>query len=238
MPRASQSQSLFAESSDSLESPVETHLIVNMVKTILNLSINKAVIKRTDIINIALKGDIRLYNRIIPEVIDILREIYGYELIEIESKSQKTMILCSTLEPGSLLELNESNQRKFTFLFLVLGYIYMKNGIVPENLLWEFLHTIGIEEQQEHSYFGEPKKIFESFIKQAYVMRFKQSMEGMSDEVVFVSWGVRSKHEVSKKEMLESICKIMKRKPSDFKTQYIETQGLPNTSVGDLMEIE
>uniref|UniRef100_A0A182NEH2 MAGE domain-containing protein n=1 Tax=Anopheles dirus TaxID=7168 RepID=A0A182NEH2_9DIPT len=238
MPRLSQSQTQQSNASLSTEALDESHLIVNMVKTILNLSMNKSVIKRTDISSIALKGDSRLYNRIMPEVEDILQEVYGYELIDVDSKGQKTMILCSTIETGTLLELNETYRRRYTLLYLILGYIYMKNGTVPESLLWEFLQTVGIDEQHEHAYFGEPKKLFESYIKQAYVVRFKQSMEGMNEESIFVSWGVRAKHEVSKKEMLESMCKLMNRKPTDFKTQYIETQGLSNTSSDDIEEPE
>uniref|UniRef100_A0A1Y9HAC7 MAGE domain-containing protein n=1 Tax=Anopheles farauti TaxID=69004 RepID=A0A1Y9HAC7_9DIPT len=238
MPRPSQSQTQQSNESVSAASLDEAHLITNMVKTILNLSMNKSVIKRTDISSIALKGDSRFYNRIMPEVLEILREVYGYELVDVDSKGQKTMILCSTIDTGSLLELNDSYRRRYTLLYLILGYIYMKNGTIPESLLWEFLQTIGIHEQQDHAYFGEPKKLFESFIKQAYVVRFKQSMEGMNEESIFISWGVRAKHEVSKKELLEAMCKLMNRKPTDFKTQYIETQALSNTSTDEVEELE
>ncbi|XP_050079071.1 non-structural maintenance of chromosomes element 3 homolog [Anopheles maculipalpis] len=228
MSRPTQSQSQRSEAERSISSPPadESHLVRNMVKTILNLSVNKSIIKRSDISHIALKGDARLYNRIIPEVIDILREVYGYKLVDVDSKGQKTMILCSTVETSSIAELNENYRRRYTLLGIMLGYIYMKNGTVPESMLWDFLRTIGIDGQQEHAYFGEPKKLLEVFIKQAYLMRLKQSMEGMNEESIFLSWGVRANQEVSKKEMLESMCKLMNRKPSDFKTQYIETQGM------------
>uniref|UniRef100_A0A182SB36 MAGE domain-containing protein n=1 Tax=Anopheles maculatus TaxID=74869 RepID=A0A182SB36_9DIPT len=235
MPRPSQSQSQRSQTDHNVSSqPVdESHLVRNVVKTILNLSINKSVIKRSDISSIALKGDSRLYNRIIPEAAEILHEVprnspvvYGYKLVDVESKGKKTMILCSTVETSSFAELNENYRRRYTLLFLMLGYIFMKNGTVPESMMWDFLQTVGIDEQQEHEYFGEPKKLLELFIKQAYVMRFKQSMEGMNEESIFLSWGVRANQEVSKRELLESMCKLMNRKPTDFKTQYIETQGL------------
>uniref|UniRef100_A0A182VUX1 MAGE domain-containing protein n=1 Tax=Anopheles minimus TaxID=112268 RepID=A0A182VUX1_9DIPT len=240
MPRQSQSQSQrsVVDRNSSTQPMDESHLVRNMVKTILNLSINKWSIKRSEISSIALKGDARLYNRLIPEVEDILEEVYGYELVDIESKGQKSMILCSIIETSSMAELNENYRQRYTFLFLILGYIFMKNGTIPERLLWDFLQTIGINEQQEHSYFGDAKKLVELFIKQAYVMRFKQSMEGMNEESVFLSWGARANHEVSKKEILESVCKVMNRKPSDFKTQYIETQGLNDMSVDDDEESE
>uniref|UniRef100_A0A182JSZ7 cytidine deaminase n=1 Tax=Anopheles christyi TaxID=43041 RepID=A0A182JSZ7_9DIPT len=238
MPRPSQFQSQRSDA-DRLNSTQEVdqnHLITCLVKTILNLSINKSIIKRSDISHIALKGDSRLYNRLMPEVVDALHEIYGYQLIDVEGKGQKAMILCSTLETNTLDELNESYRKKYTFLFIILGYIFMKNGAVPESLMWDFLETIGIEEQQEHRFFGDPKKMFETFVKQAYVTRTKQSVEGMSEESIFLSWGVRANHEVSKRAVLDSICKLMNRKPTDFKTQYIETQGEANNSVKELIE--
>uniref|UniRef100_A0A182S562 MAGE domain-containing protein n=1 Tax=Anopheles funestus TaxID=62324 RepID=A0A182S562_ANOFN len=240
MPRPSQSQSQRSavDRNSSTQPMDESHLIRNMVKTILNLSIHKFPIKRSEISSIALKGDTRLYNRLITEVENILSEIYGYQLVEVDSKGQKTVILCSTFGTSSFTELNENYRRKYTLLFVILGYIFMKNGTIPERLLWEFLHTIGVDEQHEHSYFGDAKKLLELFIKQAYIMRFKQSMEGMNEESVFLSWGVRANHEVSKREIFESMCRLMNRKPSDFKTQYIETQGLTDESIDDEHESE
>uniref|UniRef100_A0A182PA83 cytidine deaminase n=1 Tax=Anopheles epiroticus TaxID=199890 RepID=A0A182PA83_9DIPT len=227
MPRLTQSQSQRSDVDHISETQEvdEDHLITCMVKTILNLSINKLMIKRSDISHIALKGDSRLYNRLMPQVVDLLHEIYGYQLIDIESKTQKQMILCSSFETSSLDELNDCFRRRYTFLYLILGYIFMKNGTVPENMLWDFLRTVGIEEQQEHPCFGDPHKQIEMFIKQAYLMRVKQTVEGISEESIFLSWGVRANHEVSKRAVLESMSKLMNRRPTDFKTQYITIQN-------------
>uniref|UniRef100_A0AAG5D9M2 MAGE domain-containing protein n=1 Tax=Anopheles atroparvus TaxID=41427 RepID=A0AAG5D9M2_ANOAO len=242
MPRQSQSHSRSSQrsqiESSARESVDERHHVANVVKTILNLSINKAIIKRSDITAIALKSDSRLFNRVIAEATEILRDVYGYELIDAENKNQKSMILCSLLETGSLLELNESYRKKYTLLFIVLGYIFMKGGAIAEGLLWEFLHTVGIEEQGEHSYFGDVKGRYESFIKQAYILRTKKSIEGMSEESTFVSWGLRAKHEVSKKNVLDAFCKIIKRKPTNFKSQYIEAYGMEGAEGGEAMVVE
>ncbi|KFB39887.1 AGAP009490-PA-like protein [Anopheles sinensis] len=214
MPRASQSQKRLSQrsrrDSSSPESADESHHVANLVKTILNLSINKAIIKRSDIVNIALASDNRLYNRVISDALEVLRDVYGYEVIDVENKNQKSMILCSVLEPATFLELNDSYRRKYTFLFIVLGYIFMKNGTVPESILWEFLQTVGIEEQREHSYFGDAQKL----------------------------WGIRAQREVSKKEVLHSMCKMLKRKPTDFKNQYIEAYGMESTEQDETMDDE
>ncbi|XP_058124650.1 non-structural maintenance of chromosomes element 3 homolog [Anopheles ziemanni] len=243
MPRPSQSQSRSSQrtrldSTGSAESVDESHHVANVVKTILNLSINKAIIKRSDITTIALKSDNRLYNRVISDALEVLRDVYGYELVDVENKNQKSMILCSVLEPATFLELNDSYRRKYTFLFIVLGYIFMKNGTVPESILWEFLQTVGIDEQREHSYFGDVQKLYESFIKQAYILRTKQSVEGMNEESIFISWGARAQREVSKKEVLHSMCEMLKRKPTDFKNQYIEAYGMESTENDETMDDE
>uniref|UniRef100_A0A2M4CVM3 MAGE domain-containing protein n=1 Tax=Anopheles darlingi TaxID=43151 RepID=A0A2M4CVM3_ANODA len=225
--RVSSSQSLSnsqLQTSQSADSSDDITAHVNaVVKAILNLSCNKAIIKRADLVNIALKGNGRILGRVLQDANIELKDIYGYTLVEVEKN--KTMILCSTLPAGSMDELNDAYRRRYTLLYLILGYIFMKNGSVPETIVWEFLETIGIEEQQEHNYFGEVKKMYDSFFKQAYLARTKQALEGLNDEVTLISWGVRSKHEVSKKEILEGFCKVMNRNPVDFKTQYIEANG-------------
>ncbi|XP_050101417.1 melanoma-associated antigen D2 [Anopheles aquasalis] len=229
MPRPSQSRASASQplsisqvqASQSSEAVVDiTSYVTAVVKAILNLSCNKAIIKRADLVNIALKGNGRLIGRVLQEAVVELKDIYGYELIEVEKN--KTMILCSTLPCGSMDELNDADRRRYIFLYLILGYIFMKNGSVPETIVWEFLETLGIEEQQEHNYFGDVKKMYDSFFKQLYLARTKQVLEGLNDDVMLISWGVRSKHEVSKKEILEGFCKVMNRNPVDFKTQYIE----------------
>ncbi|XP_058056547.1 non-structural maintenance of chromosomes element 3 homolog [Anopheles bellator] len=230
MPRKSQSQSqsssLESQSSppDSQATQANTHLVNQVVKAILNLSCNKAIMKRADIIKLALKGNGRMFGKLFNEVNNALKEVYGYELIEVDKN--KNLILCSTIAPASMFDLNENYRKSYTFLYLILGYIFMKSGSVPEMLLWEFLQKVGIVRGEDHPYYGEPQKLFDTFLKQAYLARTKQTIESFNDDFICITWGVRAQHEVSKKQVLESLCTTMNRNPMDFKSQYIEAEGL------------
>ncbi|XP_052867396.1 non-structural maintenance of chromosomes element 3 homolog [Anopheles cruzii] len=218
------SQENQSSSPDSQATQNNTHLINQLVKAILNLSCNKAIMKRADIIKMALKGNGRMFGKLFNEVNDLLKEVYGYELIEVDKN--KNLILCSTIAPASMFDLNENYRKSYTFLYLILGYIFMKSGSVPETLLWEFLQKVGIVRGEDHPYYGEPEKLFETFLKQAYLARTKQTIESFNDDFICITWGVRAQHEVSKKQVLDSLCTTMNRNPMDFKSQYIEAEGL------------
>lgn len=138
----------------------------------------------------------------------------------------KTYLLVSNLPCASILELNEDYRRKYTLLYLVLGYIFMKNGSVPEQGLWDFLAKLNIKEEEEHVFFGSVRKLItETFLKQAYLVRVKQVVEGMNDDRFFYSWGVRAEHELSQKDILESICKMLGKPSICYVTQYTAVYG-------------
>ncbi|XP_055546187.1 non-structural maintenance of chromosomes element 3 homolog [Wyeomyia smithii] len=198
--------------------------VINMVRTILNLSVNKHPIKKIDLVRNALAGNGRLFAKVIPQAMNELSDVYGYKLIEMEHN--KTYLLMSKLPCASILELNEDYRRKYTLLYLVLGYIFMKNGSVPEQGLWDFLAKLQIRDDQEHSFFGNVRKLItETFAKQAYLVRVKQVVEGMNDDRFFYSWGVRAEHELSKKDILESICKLLGKPSICYVTQYTAVYG-------------
>ncbi|XP_055610432.1 non-structural maintenance of chromosomes element 3 homolog [Uranotaenia lowii] len=200
-------------------------LVINMVKVLLNLSVNKQLIKKSDLTKIALDGNFRMFPKIIGQVVSELKDVYGYKLIETERN--KTFILVSNIPCGSLLDLNEDYRRKYTLLYMILGYIFMKNGNVPEQGVWDFLGKLNIFENEEHQYFGNVRRLVnETFTKQAYLVRTKQVVEGMNDDRYFLSWGVRANHELNKRDILESICKLMGKPSVCFISQHTAAYGL------------
>lgn len=152
-------------------------------------------------------------------------QVYGYELIETDRN--KTFILVSTITCGSILDISEDYRRKYSLLYLVLGYIFMKNGEVPEQGLWDFLAKLNITDEGEHNFFGNVRKLItETFMKQAYLIRKKQIVEGMNDDRYFFVWGARAEHELPKKDILESICKLMGKPSICYITQHTAAYGL------------
>lgn len=208
-------------------------LVINLVKVILNLSVNKHPIKKVDLVKNALGGNSRIFPKVIPQVMSELTDVYGYKLIETDRN--KTFILVSTIPCGSILDMSEDYRRKYTLLYLILGYIFMKNGEVPEQGLWDFLAKLNITDQGDHSYFGNVRKLItETFQKQAYLVRKKQIVEGMNDDRYFFEWGARAEHELSKKDILESICKLMGKPSICYITQHTAAYGIDQD--GDQME--
>ncbi|XP_058443679.1 non-structural maintenance of chromosomes element 3 homolog [Malaya genurostris] len=200
------------------------HLVVNMVKVILNLSVNKHLIKKADLAKNALGGNSRAFSKVIGPAMTELSEVYGYKLIETERN--KTFILVSNVPCGSILDLNEDYRRKYTLLYLVLGYIFMKNGSVPEQGLWDFLGKLSINDEEDHAFFGNVRRLIgETFPKQAYLVRTKQVVEGMNEDRFVYSWGVRAQHELSKKDILESICKLLGKPSICYVTQHTIAYG-------------
>lgn len=207
------------------QDPDLDQLVVNTVRVVLNLSVNKHPIKKTDLVKNALGGNGRVLPKILPQVISELAEVYGYKLVETERN--KTFMLVSNLASGSVLDLSEDFRQKYTLLYLVLGYIFMKNGNVPEQGLYDFLGKLYIPTNgEEHQFFGNAHRLItETFVKQAYLVRSKQVVEGMNDDRFFFSWSVRAEHELSKKDILESVCKLMGKPTVVYVKQHMAAYG-------------
>lgn len=93
----------------------------NMVKTLLNLSATKHIIKR--------QGDAEVFKLCKEQ----LKEIYGLEVSEVGTSSSKGWIVYSGLTAGvTSLQFLSENRREITFLFIILSYIFMKGGEVQE----------------------------------------------------------------------------------------------------------
>lgn len=69
-------------------------------------------------------------------------------------------------------------------------------------------------------------KIKEKFIKQLYLKRRKAEIEGKNQTVVYFSWGERAALEFNKKDILESVAKMLKKPPSYFISHHKEVYGI------------
>ncbi|XP_062562300.1 non-structural maintenance of chromosomes element 3 homolog [Armigeres subalbatus] len=222
---------------DGTDDVEQDQMVINLVKAILNMSCNKHQMKKPDLVKNALGGNSRIFPKIIGQVMRELTEVYGYKLVETERN--KTYILVSTITCGSILDMNDEYRKSYTLLYLILGYIFMKNGDVPEQGLWDFLDKLHISSEDHHSFFGDvPKLIKETFIKQAYLVRTKQVVEGMNEDRYFYGWGKRAEYELSKRDILESFCKLMGKPSVCFITQHTAAYGMNGEDdMSDTMEV-
>lgn len=58
----------------------------------------------------------------------------------------------------------------------------MKNGSVYETSLYNFLEKLDILEKIEHDYFNNARKKIDLYIKQLYIKKEKETVEGMHEE--------------------------------------------------------
>lgn len=213
-----------ASSSAVLTEPELDEMVISMVKVVLNLSVTKHPIKKQALVKHALAGNGRAFAKVIERATNELAHVYGYKLVETERN--KKYIVVSTITSGSVLDLTEKYRRTYTLLYLILGYIFMKSGDIPEQGLWDYLAKLHITNDRKHAYFGDVRKLVtQTFIKQAYLVRTKKVVEGMNEDRIFIGWGVRAEHELSKKDILESMCKLLGRPSICYMAQHTAAYG-------------
>lgn len=111
----------------------KTEICNNLVKFIINYSGNKYPIKRADITR-ALNIPPKEYSEVIQKAQEILKDIYGVNLVEVpEAKSGKLYMACSLFQVSSFNAVSEDQRRESLLLFLILSYIFMKGGDTQES---------------------------------------------------------------------------------------------------------
>lgn len=164
-------------------------LAIKMYIYILNFSTNKIPIKKADMIKNILDRQERLFNPVMEKTRNDLRDIIGYDCIEVPDRKPKQFIVISLI-PNYTLDMEPAGNNEMPqaiLLFIILSFIFMKGGKVKEIILWQYIFKqLGIEDEEEanHYFFGDVKKlIHEVFIKQLYLSRDKVMLEGMQDEM-------------------------------------------------------
>lgn len=164
-------------------------LSIKMYIYILNFSSNKLPIKKSEMIKNILDKQDRLFNPVMEKTRQDLKEIIGYDCVEVQNKKPKQFIVISII-PNYTLNMEPAGNNEMPqaiLLFIILSFIFMKGGKVRENILWEYiLKQIGIEDEDDsiHPFFGDVKKLInELFIKQLYLSKEKFMLEGMDEEM-------------------------------------------------------
>ncbi|CAD7681933.1 unnamed protein product [Nyctereutes procyonoides] len=100
----------------------------------------------------------------------------------------------------------EEGMPKTSILILILGVIFMKGNIATE---------------EEHSIFGEPKKLMtKELVKEKY-LEYRQVANSDSVQFEFL-WGPRAYAETTKMKVLEFLARVHGTDPSSFPSQYEE----------------
>ena len=135
---------------ESLNEQDKKKFIKDAIFHILAQECKRPLLKKADIFNaIGLTGHAKtLQAEILRHTVDDLKEVFGYELKELDDVKDKKkkghLILVNTIEDSSVedlrhLKLSEKEEAHLGLLTVVLSVIYMNNNSIKEDALFGFL---------------------------------------------------------------------------------------------------
>nr|CAB3264241.1 melanoma-associated antigen G1 [Phallusia mammillata] len=193
----------------------------NVVHLFLVWEQRKIPIKRADINKYVMKDHKSSYAEVMKHVEKKLHDVFGLQLVEIGEAPKKAYILVSVLDQSNSSEMmNWKGNSKRGLLLTVLTLIFMSGNSMSDGTLWNALKGLGIEKDKPHAVFGDVKKLLhQEFARQMYIEVTK--VPNCDPPQFNYRWGLRTEHEISKKQILEFVTKLYgKSNIMVWKSQY------------------
>ncbi|XP_043080211.1 necdin-like 2 [Puntigrus tetrazona] len=198
--------------------------VAEVVQFILIKDQRKIPIRRADIAKHVVKEYKAIYTEIMNKVCLKFDQVFGLELVEIDQKNH-IYILINKLEPihGEPLSMRSENP-KIGLLLVILSVVFMKGGVIKENLVWNTLKKLRVDPGEKHDQFGDIKKVVtDEFVRQKYLEYVKIPH---TDPVEFeFRWGLRAEKEVSKLKLLEFVGELFDQDPQSWTQQFREASA-------------
>ncbi|XP_073326215.1 necdin-like 2 [Pagrus major] len=191
----------------------------------------KIPVRRADIVKHVVKEYRNIYPEIMKRAAHTFDQVFGLKLVEIDAKSH-TYILINKLETAEgASPINSPANPKMGLLFVILSVIFMKEGVVKENLIWNTLKKLRVDPGKKHEEFGDVKKVVtDEFVRQRYLEYVRiPHTEPVEHEF---RWGQRAEIEVSKARILEFMSELHGQEPQSWSQQYREAHPASNTQPG------
>lgn len=225
VPSTSHSSGLISEpSSNSISTATDLERKASeLVQYFLIADQKKIPIRKLDINNHVLKEHKKHFPVVVAKAREMLLNVFGSELLELDDKMKGRYILVNKKHEGVLSNLDmmcrEEEAIKLGLLFNILAIIYMNGDIISDTELWKTLRKLGIDSDCRHEIFGDIKKlVLDEFVKQAYLEYIKQTN---SDPPSYqFHWGQRAKRELQKKDVLVYVSKIYGKEPTEWKSLW------------------
>ncbi|XP_075980384.1 non-structural maintenance of chromosomes element 3 homolog [Anticarsia gemmatalis] len=193
--------------------------IKECVRFILCKEGSKIPIKRGEILkhlSTVCQTATNLVNIVIIEANKVLKNVYGYKLVQVEAKSGIQYIVVLNEECESLLStVTEEHHRKL--LVAALMHIFMSGAPVKEEEMWKFLAEAGLLEESDNV---SRKLLTITFTRQMY-LQYSKVGEGDLARFVF-QWGQRAVEEVPKLFLLNKMGEAFEKSPDHWCEQYKE----------------
>uniref|UniRef100_A0A8C1M2A3 Necdin-like 2 n=3 Tax=Cyprinus carpio TaxID=7962 RepID=A0A8C1M2A3_CYPCA len=203
--------------------------VAEVVQFILIKDQKKIPIRRADIGKHVIKEYKGIYTEIMNRVCRTFEQVFGLQLVEIDPKNH-IYILINKLEPihGEPVSMRPGNP-KTGLLFVILSVIFMKGGVIKENLVWNTLKKLRVDPGEKHDEFGDVKKVVtDEFVRQKYLEYVKiPHTEPVEYEF---RWGLRAEKEVSKLKLLEFVGELFGQDPQSWTQQFREASTAETSS--------
>ncbi|XP_039527265.1 necdin-like 2 [Pimephales promelas] len=203
--------------------------VAEVVQFILIKDQKKIPIRRADIVKHVIKDYKLLYTDIMNRVCRTFDQVFGLKLVETDPKNH-VYILINKLDPipGEPVSMRSVNPKK-GLLFVILSIVFMKGGVIKENLVWNTLKKLRVDPGEKHDEFGDVKKVVtDEFVRQKYLEYVKIPH---TEPVEFeFRWGLRAEKEVSKLKMLEFVGELFEQDPQSWTQQFREASAVDTSS--------
>ncbi|KAF7649930.1 hypothetical protein LDENG_00133880 [Lucifuga dentata] len=178
----------------------------------------KIPIRRADLVKNVVKEYRNIYPEIMKRAARTFDQVFGLKVVEIDTKNH-IYILINKLETVNEAPLSNSTNPKMALLFVILSVIFMKGGVVKENLIWSTLKKLRIDPGVKHDEFGDVKRVVtDEFVRQRYLEYVRiPHTEPVEHEFC---WGQRAAIEVSKAKILEFMGQLYEQDPQSWTQQY------------------
>ncbi|KAM4563732.1 necdin-like 2 [Odontesthes bonariensis] len=189
----------------------------------------KIPVRRADLVKHVVKEYRNIYPEIIKRAARTFDQVFGLKLIEIDSRSHM-YILVNNLATADRISPIECNANpKMGLLFVLLSVIFMKGGVVRENLIWNTLKKLRVDPGEKHEEFGDVRRVVtDEFVRQRY-LEYVRIPHTEPVEFEF-RWGQRADMEVSKAKILEFMGQLHEQEPQSWSQQYREAHSTPNAA--------
>ncbi|XP_049775277.1 non-structural maintenance of chromosomes element 3 homolog isoform X1 [Schistocerca cancellata] len=185
------------------------------LRYLLGLAHTKLPVKRQDITKNVLKDYSKNFKAVMERTKRFLNEDYGIDVAEVgTSAGNKSYILINQFRykdiPSSSRFVSDSMKSQQILLMIVLSFVFMKGGVVKEDVLWEFLIRLGLIKKGSnaiHERFGDVNKfVSQDFIRQLYLeYRIVPNTDPPKHEFAL---GKRAELEVSYRGLLEFMSSV------------------------------
>lgn len=219
--RNSQSQKrTIGDTEDSAEVQAKaSDLARNVVRYIVIVGGSNIPIKRTDIIKNCFPGRAPSnLTAIIEKAKAILKDVYGYELMDCETKHNKMYVLKNTLksiEDENLQEIPADSDK--VLKFLVLSHIFMSGESSTDAALFAFLQCCKIDPHTLHPIYGNVLDFLNT-----RMVREKLITIQVNDATRKVNyfWGPNAELTVSKMAILTFFASFGNKNVKSWRVQY------------------